>query len=137
MPTTPHLLRFPATLSGLAEAARALCTLLDDGGRTGPGRYNVELAFEEIAVNIVNHGAATGEITAAVVLDQAETVLTFEDDGVPFDPRDQPDPRLPTSIHEATVGGLGIMLVRNLSSRMSYERTAEGRNRLTIAIPVQ
>lgn len=137
MPTTPHLLRFPATAAGLAEGARALSALLDNGGRTGLGRYNVELAFEEIAANIVNHGATNGEITAAVVLEEAETILIFEDDGVPFDPRDWPEPTLPSSIEEATVGGLGIMLVRKISTRMIYERTTDGRNRLTIAIPVQ
>ena len=91
MPTTPHLLRFRATIAGLGEAAGALRDLLSMQHVDGDARYNVELAFEEVAANIIRHGHPAGDIAVAIRFDD-EIVLTFEDDGVPFDPRDQPAP---------------------------------------------
>src|SRR5258705_8153907 len=99
-----HLLRFPPTLAGLEETTDTLRKLLDAREVADAARYNVELVFEEVAANIVRHGSPTGEIEAAVRFDDNEIVLTFEDDGVPFDPRTRPDPVPPSSIDEAPVG---------------------------------
>lgn len=133
----PRLLRFEATLAGVARAARTLRTLLDERGLTGRPRYSVELVFEEIASNIVLHGAPVSAVTTEVALGADEVVLTFDDDGVPFDPRATPDPTFPTRLADARPGGLGIMLVRRRACRMDYERTADHRNRLTVAIPIR
>jgi serine/threonine-protein kinase RsbW len=130
--STP-IIRFPSTLAGYEDAAAALRRLLDAHALSTSARFNVELAFEEIAINIIQHGGAR-DIEVAVAIEPHEAVLTFEDDGIPFDPLEQPSPELPSSIEEAQVGGLGLMLVRKMAARMTYERTARGRNRLTVAI---
>ena len=132
-----HLLRFPATLAGLEETTGTLSKILDDRGVDDGARYHVELVFEEVAANIVRYGSPTGEIEAAVRFDDDEIVLTFEDDGVPFDPRRRSDPALPSSIDEAPVGGLGLVLLRTVVTRMTYERTQQERNLLTLAIPAR
>jgi serine/threonine-protein kinase RsbW len=129
-----HQLRFPATIDGFLEAAGALRGLLDRQALDGDMRYNVELAFEEVVTNIVRHGQATA-VTAAVGFDDDETVLVFEDDGVPFDPRAQPEPAPPTSIEEAPDGGLGLVLIRTIATRIEHERTPQHHNRLRLAIP--
>ena len=49
-------------------------------------RFKVELAFEEVAANIVRHGHPTEDVEVAIRFDDDEIVLTFEDDGAPFDP---------------------------------------------------
>jgi anti-sigma regulatory factor (Ser/Thr protein kinase) len=134
MPTSEHVLRFPGTLAGFQEAAGVLRGLLDTRRLHGDARYNVELAFEEIATNIIRHGSPTGDVELAIAFDDDETVLTFEDDGVPFDPCEQPDPAMPASIDEALVGGLGLVLVRKVSTRIAYERTPQCRNHLRLAI---
>ena len=64
-------------------------------------------------------------------------VLTFEDGGVAFDPVAVSDPELPGSIQEAKIGGLGLMLVRKAAADMRYERTPEGRNRLSVTLAVK
>ena len=137
MPTSQHGLRFPGTLAGFEEAAGALRGLLDAQQLEDGARFNVELAFEEIATNIVRHGSPTGDVEVTIVFDDHEIVLTFEDDGVPFDPRDRPDPPAPTSIDDVRVGGLGVFLVKKISTRLTYERTPGRRNRLTLAIPAR
>lgn len=133
----PHVLRFAATLAGFADAAVSLRELLDARRLGDRARYNVELAFEEISANIIRHGLPTSDVKVEVDFRDDEIVLTFEDDGVPFDPREQPAPRVPESIEEAEVGGLGLVLVRNISTRLDYERTADERNHLTLAIPAR
>ena len=136
MSARQQVLRFPPTLAGLDEAAATLRALI---GRdvNDDARYNVELVFEEVAANIVRHGRPTGEIETAVQFDADEIVLTFEDDGVPFDPREHPDRAAPSSLDEAPVGGLGLVLLRKIVTRMTYERTAQKRNVLTLAIPAR
>ena len=137
MPTSQHVIRFPGTLAGLEKAAAALRAFLDARQLHGDPRYNVELAFEEVASNIIRYGSPIGDVELAISFDADEIVLTFEDDGVPFDPRRHPDPVTPASIDEALVGGLGLLLVRNVSRDITYERTSQCRNRLRLAIPAR
>lgn len=129
-----NALRFPATSAGLDEAARSLGAILD-ARRVSPAlRYDVEVVFEELAGNIVRHAKPVGEIDVGLAFDGG-IVLTFEDDGAAFDPRQQLSPPELESLEEARVGGLGLVLVRKLCSRIEYERTAAGRNRLTVSVP--
>jgi anti-sigma regulatory factor (Ser/Thr protein kinase) len=127
------VLRFPPTLAGFEQAAARLNTLL---GRdiAERARYNVELAFEEVVTNVVRHGGATGEIEAVIRFADDEIVLTVQDDGVPFDPRERPNRVIPSSLDEAPVGGLGLVLLKNIVTRMTYERTSQQRNVLTLTI---
>jgi anti-sigma regulatory factor (Ser/Thr protein kinase) len=130
-------LRFPATLAGFEQGAGNLRALLDAQSLGGVPRYNAELAFEEVVTNIVRHGSPDGDIEVTVVSGEHEIVLTFEDNGVPFDPGGRPDPVVPASIDEAPLGGLGVLLLKKISTRMSYTRTPQCRNQLTLAIPVR
>ena len=136
MSTPQQVLRFPPTLAGLDTAAAWLRALI---GRevNDDARYNLELVFEEVAANIVRHGHPTGDIETAVRFDADEIVLTFEDDGVAFDPGEGPARALPSSLDEARVGGLGLVLLRKIVTRMTYERTAQKRNILSLAIPAR
>ena len=137
MPTSQSVLCFPGTLAGFEEAAAALRGLLDARQLYGAPRYNVELAFEEIATNIIRHGSPIADVELTIFFDHDEIVLTFEDDGVPFDPRRPPDPEMRTSIDEPSVGGFGLVLVRKISTRIAYERTSQCRNHLRLAIPAR
>jgi anti-sigma regulatory factor (Ser/Thr protein kinase) len=134
MPASRHVLRFSGTFAGFEEAANALQRLLEGTQLRASTRFNVELAFEEIGSNIVRHGSPTGDVQVAIAFDDDEVVLTFEDDGAPFDPGSHPAPLKPSSLDDAPIGGLGVMLVKRFSTRMEYERTAHDRNRLTLAI---
>jgi anti-sigma regulatory factor (Ser/Thr protein kinase) len=130
----PLLLRVPATLHGFHDAAVALRGLLDRRTLDADLRYNVELTFEEVATNIIRHGSPKADIVVTLHLDGDEAVLTFEDDGVPFDPREQQPHPVPASLDETRIGGFGLVLVRSVSSRIEYARTDQDRNRLTLAL---
>jgi serine/threonine-protein kinase RsbW len=94
--------------------------------------------FEEITANIVAHGSPDGHALEVWVTleDRGDSiVLTFEDNGVPFDPRTRADPPPQKSLEEARIGGYGLLLVRHAASSIDYQRTAAGRNRLIVRLP--
>jgi anti-sigma regulatory factor (Ser/Thr protein kinase) len=92
--------------------------------------YQIEVAIEEILVNIVNYAGLTAddgvEIRCEVLTDPLRVVIQFLDQGVPFDPLS----------HLGTVGedptaGLGIRMAVRSVDDISYERV-DGRNVCTI-----
>jgi Amt family ammonium transporter len=57
--------------------------------------------------------------------------ITIADDGIPFNPFAEEKPDLDTNLEDRVVGGLGIHLVRNLVSKVGYQRQ-EGKNVVTL-----
>ena len=133
MGTTEHRLRFSGTTRGLDAAVKRLRRILDARLLHPRHRHDVELVFEEVASNIVNYGRPARAVHAMVCFGD-ETILTFEDDGIAFDPRAQPPPPAAAKPSELRIGGLGLVIVRDLCARVDYVRTPEARNRLTLAI---
>ena len=101
----------------------------------GPGPCaSLELAAEEIFVNIVNYayGDQPGEVTVGCSLaEDGLFEIVFSDQGAPFNPLQAPDPDLSSDLAHRQIGGLGISLVRELSDRVSYTRQ-DHRNHLII-----
>ena len=130
--------RFAATLEDFEQAFTALRRALDAEQMGAAARYNVELVFEEIVANIVSYGAVPGqELEVHVTLHSVGTdvVLTFEDNGVAFDPCQRTEVPVPaTSLEEAQIGGFGLMLVRHAARALAYERSAAGCNRMTVTL---
>ena len=62
-----------------------------------------------------------------------EVQVLIVDDGRAFDPLDSGVVLLPDSLDDAQVGGLGLLMIRNTASRMSYERR-DGHNRFALTI---
>jgi anti-sigma regulatory factor (Ser/Thr protein kinase) len=137
MHANPVTIHFAGTHDGFAQGFARLRGVLDAERLDSASRFSAELIFEEVIANIIRHGAPDGrQLDVRVTLEaRADSiVLTFDDDGVQFDPRGHPDPVPANSLDEAKVGGLGLMLVRRAASALDYRRTAEGRNRLTVTV---
>jgi len=129
-------IRFPGTHEGFARAFARLREALDAERLDGAARYNAELVFEEIVANIVNYGAPDGhELDLRVTLEagRGSIRLTFEDNGVSFDPRSA-HPLPPRSLDDGRIGGFGMLLVRHATTSIDYQRTAAGHNRLTVQL---
>ena len=89
-------------------------------------------AVGEIFSNIVKYAyPETGGTVSISITAGNETVIRFEDSGVPFNPLVFPGPDLGKPIAERESGGLGIFLVRELMDEVRYERI-DNRNILTI-----
>jgi anti-sigma regulatory factor (Ser/Thr protein kinase) len=134
VPTDKAVLTVRPTLSGFEEAARTLRDQLGARAIHEDTSYKIELAFEEVVTNILRHGHPTADISVTIAFDGRAAVLTFEDDGVPFDPRGKGEFKPPPSLDETPVGGLGLHLLRTIAQRVDYEHTPERHNRLTLVI---
>ena len=96
----------------------------------------VELVLEEAITNTLRYGYdGRGlhwiEIDLQVDLDEVQVQIV--DDAKHFDPLEVEAQVLPDSLDDAQVGGLGLLMIRNTASRMSYERR-EGQNRFYLTI---
>ena len=132
-----RVLRFPATFEAYVDASEQLREVLDAQTLADKTRYRVELVFEEVVTNVIRHSSShhlSCSVEVRLHFGDDQIVLTFQDDGRPFDPREYEIPTLPKSLEEAPVGGLGIMLVRTASMEIDYERTREDLNHLTVKI---
>ncbi len=98
-------------------------------------QMQIELAVEEIFVNIANYAYAPekGRATVRVeVMDDSVTVtITFIDRGVPYDPLAKEDPDVTLSAQERKIGGLGIFMTKKAMDDVSYEYK-DGQNILTL-----
>ena|SRR5688572_17477361 len=138
MATGEHVLRLSGDMAGFERGAEAVRSALDACRVTGRARLWVELVFEEIVTNIVRHGYTderAHEIDVRLTCGAESIVLAVEDDGQPFDPLQRAEPTRPVSLEDVALGGLGIPLVRKAATGLRYERTADGKNRLTVTLP--
>jgi len=96
---------------------------------------DMELCLNEILTNINHyaHRESDGEREIQVTLHRQDRRLeaTIEDDGLPFNPVESPEPSAPESLAQARIGGWGIPIVRALADEVRYERR-DGRNRLVL-----
>jgi anti-sigma regulatory factor (Ser/Thr protein kinase) len=96
--------------------------------------HHVALIVEEILTNIGTHGQCRDTpARVAVTVAPAEVSGIIVDRGMPFDPRQPTGPAAGLPIAERPVGGLGLVLVRKLSSRLDYA-TGGGENVTTFAV---
>ena len=104
--------------------------------------YKMEIAIEELFVNIVNYAYpdADGDIEVLYDLsDQGDTVqldLTLMDTGIPYNPLEEKEPDITLGAEERKAGGLGIFLAKKFMDSISYEYK-EGYNCLSVSKKVE
>jgi len=93
---------------------------------------NIDLAVEEIFMNITNHAYQPGSGSVAIAIAVGEeTVIRFEDTGKPYNPLEHVDPDLNKPLMEREIGGLGILLVKKIMDEVDYIRI-DNKNVLTV-----
>ena len=94
----------------------------------------MRLAVEEAVVNVMNYAYPQdkeGDITVKIMSDGTPLVSIIIDEGVLFDPTMKERADTTLSAEDRQIGGLGILLVRELMDSINYERI-EGTNVLTL-----
>lgn len=98
-------------------------------------QMQVNIAIDELFGNIAHYAynPETGRATVRVevVRDPLSVVITFIDNGIPYDPLAKEDPDITQSCEEREIGGLGIYMVKKTMDDISYEYR-EGQNILKI-----
>ena len=94
--------------------------------------YDIDLAVEEIFVNIANYAyqPASGNVAVSIAVGK-EAVIRFEDTGGPYNPLEHPDPDLKKPLTEREIGGLGVFLVKKIMDKIEYARI-DGKNVLVV-----
>ena len=124
-----------AKTDNLDRVLAAVEEVLEEGGCAMKDQLQIDVAVEEIFVNIA-HYAYTPDVGSATLQMSVEDeprrfVMTFIDSGVPYDPLAKEDPDVSLPLEERQIGGLGIYMVKKSMDAVRYEYT-DGRNILTI-----
>ena len=94
----------------------------------------LRLATEEVLVNIISYAypEQSGDVTVSTdrIPENAGLRVEISDAGVPFDPLSIPTPDVHVPIEKRHIGGLGIFLLRENMSDVTYRRI-NGRNTLS------
>lgn len=128
-------LKLAATLENLDQVQEFIGEQLTESGCPEKIRLQIEMAVEEIFVNIVTYAYAPedGEvdITCSLTDSPIQIAIEFQDHGVPFDPLKQPEANTHQSAEEREIGGLGIFMTKQLMDNVAY-RYEHGKNILTL-----
>ena len=100
----------------------------------------LDLAVEEIYINIAHYAYAPGRGTAEIscLLEPGQggsaprLTICFRDRGRPFNPLAREDPDITLPAEERDIGGLGILLTKKFMDSVTYEHT-DGQNVLTMS----
>ena len=103
--------------------------VLEENGCPMKTLTQINIAAEEIFVNIAHYAYGEGDGWAEIVVDVSDGVaeITFIDGGTPYDPLAKPDPDITLSAEDRQIGGLGIYIVKKSMDSVSYEYR-DGRN---------
>lgn len=98
-------------------------------------QLQIDVAVEEIYVNIAKYSYHPGSGPAAIRVEfekePLSVILTFIDQGIPYDPLAKEDPDITLSAEERQIGGLGIFMVKKSMDNVCYEYK-NGSNILTL-----
>lgn len=119
--------------------------VLEENGISMKTTMKIQMTVDEIYSNICYYSGAE-EVSVGIRIDESadckdrryregrakkEITLYFEDDGIPYNPLERPDPDVEQLLEQRKEGGLGIYLVKQRMDRLEYEYINE-RNKLTV-----
>jgi serine/threonine-protein kinase RsbW len=112
----------------VGEVARA-------GGFSDKDVYNIQLATDEAASNIIEHAyenQSDGVLELSCGMRGDVITIILIDHGESFDPSEIPLPDLKADLSDRKIGGLGIFLMRKLMDEVRYEPRSDKSNILTM-----
>lgn len=83
----------------------------------------IDLVIEEIFVNIASYAyekEKRGTVTINIEHQDNKIIITFEDEGIPFNPLLVKDPDIKQSVEDRKPGGLGIYMVKKMMDNVEY-----------------
>ena len=89
----------------------------------------IKLAVEEAVVNVMDYAypaGQTGDIDVQATSDGQWLTFVITDGGAAFDPTEKEKADTTLSVEDRPIGGMGILLVRELMDSINYERQRGG-----------
>lgn len=128
-------LTIDATVDNIATVTDFVNEQLEQLDCPPKSQMQVNIAIDELFGNIAHYAynPETGRATVRVEVarDPLSVIITFIDNGIPYDPLAKEDPDITQSCEEREIGGLGIYMVKKTMDDISYEYK-EGQNILKI-----
>lgn len=88
-------------------------------------QMQIGIAIDELFGNIAHYayypGGGEATVRVEVSKDPLAVIITFIDQGIPYDPLANADPDISLSAEERKIGGLGIYMVKKSMDEISYE----------------
>ena len=98
-------------------------------------QMQIDIAIAELFGNIAHYAyhpeVRPATVRVEVLENPLSVVITFIDNGVPYDPLKTKEPDITLSAEERMIGGLGIYMVKKTMDDIAYEYR-EGQNILRI-----
>ena len=123
-----------ARLERLPEVLAFIDGLLEQMDCPMKTQMQLDVAVEEVYANITHYAYAAGggPATVRIAAEEGPTmVITFVDQGIPYNPVAKSDPDITLSAEARQIGGLGVYMVKKSMDDMAYRREGD-RNVLTI-----
>jgi anti-sigma regulatory factor (Ser/Thr protein kinase) len=127
--------QFSAKFEFLDEIREFVGDIARAGGFGDKDVYNIQLAADEAASNIIEHayeGVSDGVLELSCGVKANTITIILVDHGESFDPSEIPMPDLKADLSERKIGGLGIFLMRKLMDEVRYEVKPNKHNVLTM-----
>ena len=145
-------LRILAVVENLAQVLATVDAQLDAERCPMRTRMQIDIAVEELFVNIANYAYKPDTGDADILIETMNTCpipaseqegmsekelqgkwlrVTMSDSGTPFNPLKKDDPDVTLSAQERRIGGLGIFMVKKSMDHMYYEYK-DGKNHISI-----
>lgn len=127
--------QFIAKFEFLDEIREFVGDIARAGGFAAKDVYNIQLAADEAASNIIEHayeGVSNGLMELSCGVSGNAITIILVDHGESFDPSAIPLPDLKADLSERKIGGLGIFLMRKLMDEVHYEIKPNKGNILTM-----
>ncbi len=134
----PASITLPAKLESLYTLMDFVSSCAREQGFADERISEIELAMEEVLVNIFNYAYKESGLDGNVKItcrsaDARSLVIEIVDSGVPFDILSVHEPDLTAEIDQRPIGGLGIFFVKRFMDDIKYRREAE-KNILTLIV---
>lgn len=130
-----EILSVPGVIDSLDEIAKYVIAASAEAEIEKKAAYNLRLAVDEIATNIILHGyqeaGYEGTVEIGAIITPESLTIFLEDTGIPYDPTKKLLPKeddLNKPLAERPIGGLGVYLAVKGVDKFSYE-WENGRNR--------
>lgn len=128
-------LNIEAALENIETVTNFVNEQLESLGCPMKAQIQIDVAIDELFGNIAHYAYAPEKGPATVRIEVKENplavVITFIDNGKPFDPLNSEDPDITLSAEDRQIGGLGIYMVKKSMDEISYEYK-DGQNILKI-----
>ena len=118
-------LTLPATIENVEKVTNFVNEELEKIKCPPKAKAEIDISIDELFSNIANY-AYNPEIGKATVKFEVQdnpqaVIITFMDNGKPFDPLLKADPNIKLAAEERDIGGLGIFMVKKSMDSVEYE----------------